>query len=232
MDTKISALTAATAAAGANEIPINEAGVNKKITVAQIATKVLTPVANFVLTQNSVAALTSEETGAIVNTLYLKTGNVGIGTIAPAEKLVVFENGTRGVVQIGGYGAVGTIYSAGDVVLGKNVKPTEGAVSGMQYMVTGTAGGTAIRMGATSGIQFHILAGSVTAGDAFTSEVMRITSAGNVGIGTTAPGAKLDLPASTATAGTASLKINAGVGLTVPVAGCMFFDGTDLFIDV
>jgi len=36
-DTKISALTAATAAAGANEIPINEAGANKKVTIAQIA---------------------------------------------------------------------------------------------------------------------------------------------------------------------------------------------------
>lgn len=35
-DTKISALTAASAAAGANEIPINEAGTTKKITVDQI----------------------------------------------------------------------------------------------------------------------------------------------------------------------------------------------------
>jgi hypothetical protein len=36
-DTKISALTAATAAAGANELAINEAGTSKKITVNQIA---------------------------------------------------------------------------------------------------------------------------------------------------------------------------------------------------
>src|ERR1035437_11147992 len=43
----------------------------------------LTPGANFTLSQNSVAALTSEETGAIVNTLYLKAGNVGIGTTVP-----------------------------------------------------------------------------------------------------------------------------------------------------
>jgi hypothetical protein len=35
-DTKISALTAAGAAAGANEIPINEAGTSKKLTVTQI----------------------------------------------------------------------------------------------------------------------------------------------------------------------------------------------------
>ncbi|MEO7397063.1 MAG: hypothetical protein ABIW84_00710 [Ilumatobacteraceae bacterium] len=37
-DSKISALTAATAAAGANELAINEAGVSKKLTVAQVLT--------------------------------------------------------------------------------------------------------------------------------------------------------------------------------------------------
>lgn len=37
-DAKISALTAAAAAAAANEIPINEAGTTKKVTVAQIET--------------------------------------------------------------------------------------------------------------------------------------------------------------------------------------------------
>lgn len=39
-DTKISALTAATAALGADELPINEAGTTKKLTVAQIGTYV------------------------------------------------------------------------------------------------------------------------------------------------------------------------------------------------
>src|SRR3990172_7982875 len=37
-DTKISALTAAAAAAAANELAINEAGTSKKLTVAQLAT--------------------------------------------------------------------------------------------------------------------------------------------------------------------------------------------------
>lgn len=36
-DKKISELTSADAAAGANEIPINEAGTTKKVTVTQIA---------------------------------------------------------------------------------------------------------------------------------------------------------------------------------------------------
>src|SRR5688572_32030667 len=37
-DTKISALTAAAAAAVANEFPINEAGASKKVTLAQVKT--------------------------------------------------------------------------------------------------------------------------------------------------------------------------------------------------
>lgn len=40
-DTKISALTAATAAAAANELPINEAGASKKLTIAQVQEYIL-----------------------------------------------------------------------------------------------------------------------------------------------------------------------------------------------
>jgi len=44
-----------------------------------------------------------------------------------------------------------------------------------------------------------------------------------------APTAQIDIAAGTAAAGTAPLKFNAGVNLTVPEAGAMEFDGTDLF---
>lgn len=42
-----------------------------------------TPAGNFVMTQNSVAAITSVETGAIANSLYVTGGKVGIRTNAP-----------------------------------------------------------------------------------------------------------------------------------------------------
>lgn len=46
-DLKISALPAASAAADANEIPINEAGTTKKVTVAQIKTQISPPFLGF-----------------------------------------------------------------------------------------------------------------------------------------------------------------------------------------
>lgn len=41
-DTKISALTAATSALGADELPVNEAGTSKKVTVTQLQQFVFT----------------------------------------------------------------------------------------------------------------------------------------------------------------------------------------------
>lgn len=59
----------------------------------------IAPGANFTLTQNSVVPFTSENTGAVVNTLYLKTGNVGIGMTAPTNKLEIAlpNDGTLGM---------------------------------------------------------------------------------------------------------------------------------------
>lgn len=47
----------------------------------------LTPGTDFTLNQNSVAVFTSVLSGAIVNTLYLKTGHVGVGTSTPSSTM-------------------------------------------------------------------------------------------------------------------------------------------------
>lgn len=47
------------------------------------------PAADFTITQNSVVPFTSVNSGAVVNTLYLKAGNVGIGTTNPISTLQI-----------------------------------------------------------------------------------------------------------------------------------------------
>ena len=47
----------------------------------------ISPGTDFTITQNSVVPFTSVNSGAVVNTLYLKAGNVGIGTTSPAVSL-------------------------------------------------------------------------------------------------------------------------------------------------
>ena len=58
---------------------------------------------------------------------------------------------------------------------------------------------------------------------------MTILNNGNVGIGTTAPTARLHLPACTAIANTASLKIDAGILAIIPVSGNIESDGIHLY---
>lgn len=70
--------------------------------------------------------------------------------------------------------------------------------------------------------------GANAVGDRANSVVIGRT-ADNCGIGVPAPLARLHLPAGTATAGTASMRIDAGVLTTVAVAGQIESDGTHLY---
>lgn len=55
------------------------------------------------------------------------------------------------------------------------------------------------------------------------------TTTGSIGIGLTTPTARLMLPAGTATASTAPLKLTSGTNLTTPEAGAIEFDGTKFY---
>jgi hypothetical protein len=56
---------------------------------------------------------------------------------------------------------------------------------------------------------------------------------GNVGFGMTiSPTARVHLPAGTATAGTAPLKLTSGTNMTTPEAGAFEFDGTNLYFTI
>jgi hypothetical protein len=57
-----------------------------------------------------------------------------------------------------------------------------------------------------------------------------INNVGNVGISNTTPTAKLHLPAGTASASTAPIKLTAGTNMTTPENGAIEYDGTDFHI--
>jgi cytoskeletal protein CcmA (bactofilin family) len=110
------------------------------------------------------------------------TGNVGIGTTAPANLLQISnasgQNDTYGNVQINYTGT-------GDTNSGLTVKNYSGTSQFMQWQTNGVRIGS--RIITNSGVGDVIF----TAGA--DSEKMRILANGNVGIGTTAPANKLDV---------------------------------------
>ena len=99
---------------------------NKTLTSPTLTTPVITninPGANFTLTNNGVSVLTSKNTGAVVNTLVLDNGSVGIGTSSPTytggNKLHVYEStaaSIRATVEAGntGYNSAIRLISAKD----------------------------------------------------------------------------------------------------------------------
>ncbi|MFC1478765.1 hypothetical protein ACFL57_04830 [Candidatus Margulisiibacteriota bacterium] len=133
-------------------------------------------------------------TGSAGDALVIKTnGNVGIGTTTPTQKLSIgIENDNGMNIRLGGWASLGNSYSGGATILGNNAIANTITADGMTFMSTnGSFGARAIRMDSNTGIAFHTLSGSVTAGEAFSSERMRIKNDGNVGIGTTAPNGNL-----------------------------------------
>ena len=75
-----------------------------RASAAEILTGItgLTPSADFILTQNSVSVLTSVESGATVNTIYIKAGQVGIGRVPTQTFDVVGNINTTTLYQVGG----------------------------------------------------------------------------------------------------------------------------------
>lgn len=159
------------------------------------------------LTQSNVfnpsgAAVTQQFAGDNINYLLHVDGSndrVGIGTGSPASILDVVDS-TAGYanLRVGSYSALARDYSAASLILGSNVWAKQSAAQGMEIINThGSFGGRAIRMHSTQGMTFHTMSGSVTAGDDFASERMRIHNNGNVTIGSTGSYSKLHITGDT-----------------------------------
>ena len=93
-------------------------------TIASPVITNLAPGADFTITQNSVAPFTSINSGAVANTLYLKTGNVGVGSTSPGKTLDV-----TGTLGVSGHVTVETVTSTGATGTGKFVFDTSPTIS-------------------------------------------------------------------------------------------------------
>jgi hypothetical protein len=128
---------------------------------------------------------------------FLDNGNVGIGTTTPASALHIIGSNIVNIVE-----------STSSVSYTQYYNSSTGA--------GGTSDGLTVGVNGTSGVIYLRENADLFFGTADT-ERMRITSTGNVGIGTSTPTSKLDVIGNSYISGSLSVKTNstAGTGLTV-----------------
>ena len=145
--------------------------------------------------------------------VYYNTGSVGIGTTSPAGQLTVSGSGQ----------ATSTLSTTG-VMGGALILDDTGNGVGDGGAIVFTANNQNWKFGAIKGYVTSGAGNSVgdisfetrtSAANATLTDVMRLTSAGNVGIGTTSPGATLDVKGHIANSGTAATVGSCGTSPTI-----------------
>jgi len=166
------------------------------------------------------------------------TGNVGIGTTAPTAKLHVQD----GAAVIKGTGSILTVkkgFGSPNTLSTESVASFDNeSGSGVAVNFFGNSGQAAsIYMGDTAvpkqGIIKYFVNSAIPTNQYMSfstssTERLRISYVGNVGIDTTNPSAKLHLPAGTSSI--AALKFTSGTLLTSPQSGTMEYDGTNFYL--
>lgn len=132
-------------------------------------------------------------------------GKLGVGTTSPGQVLSL--NNATPVIEF---------------KISDTVKTYFGVAGGTNSIINNSVVGDTVLRNQGNNIVFST--------DSGTTANVYIKNGGNVGIGTVSPTAKLHLPASTASAGTAPLKINSGTLMTTPESGAIEYDGTNLYI--
>jgi hypothetical protein len=166
----------------------------------------------------------------------LTSTGLGIGTSSPRGLLDL--NTTRGVKAY--FGTAGTLgetqQNAGDYVANNLFVSAESAGT-MTYTKTTNDNGNAIIQDFSRGITFYtgVTGANTTTGTLNTFEWMRLDSSGNLGIGTTSPGAKLDVTGTAAISGAVTLSGGTANGVAylngskvLTTGSALTFDGTNL----
>jgi len=166
------------------------------------------------------AVMTLEKNGAVANTLYLKQGNIGIGTTTPGSALEVngvgnFSSGIITGASVTGTGAIRLNQGVFQAFNGSSwLTITNGSGSSTQwvtsasniYFTGGNVGVGTTSPGNTLSVQgvLNVTSQNTRNGDLF------VASSGNVGIGTTNPQNSLHINSSS----TAQVQISAAGGNT------------------
>ncbi|MBI2649869.1 hypothetical protein HYX04_00985, partial [Candidatus Woesearchaeota archaeon] len=151
-----------------------------------------------------------------------RSGNVGIGTTNPREKFVVYGNNIKPVIGnvtnhttvYGSYdsqantgleiAAAGQNPALGDLILSTNNTGNNDFVGSVMFATRGATGAEkrsaaiSSQLSADSSTNPSGVLTFLTTNAGTNAERMRITAAGDVGIGTTGPGAKLEVSQTTA----------------------------------
>jgi hypothetical protein len=194
---------------------------------------------------NTVTALNLTAT-VDANTGVITIGGVNFANMLGTQNCFV---GNAANFTLTGYFNVGLGYTAlqnitsgiGNTALGNDslINNTTGSYNvavGFDSLPNTTTGGKNI------GIGISVDVPSATANDQLSIQnaiyginnngTFSTVSSGNIGFYVKAPTARIHLPAGTATAGTAPLKLTAGTNLTTPENGALEFDGTHLYITI
>ena len=134
------------------------------------------------------------------------SGNVGIGETGPTQPLHILANGGYDKSSSGGQTTNGILIKGGVTAGNQNTTGGIGFAIG-----TGTAGISGFQNGTDPdrvGLSFYTHGGGT--GSQASQETMRIMSGGEVGIGTTLPGAKLEVNANSDTLTQEILKVKGG----------------------
>jgi hypothetical protein len=122
--------------------------------------------------------------------LYVSSSrNIGIGTITPDRPLDIYSSTVVGIARIRGNNSNGVALTIQNDENAQGISIYAAGTSG--FGLSGWAGNTVLE--SETGIVYSAYSGSHIFQNAARTERMRITSAGNVGIGTTSPGQLLEV---------------------------------------